>query len=330
MTIAIIGAGMAGLSCAGALQAAGIDVRLYDKGRGPGGRMSTRRADTVLGELRWDHGAQFFTAKSGAFQSAVAEWRAAGIVAEWTGRFAEVAADGSLSPAPSKSRFVGAPSMNAVIRHMASGLDVAWARRVSGIEGTPGAWTLTFEDGASEGPFEAVISAVPAEQAVGLLEQPAPRLAQEAEAVRSAPCWAVMLAFSSPVEAGFDAASLSSGPLSWVARNASKPGRGDADTWVLHASSDWSRAHLEENAGAVATTLTAHFRALTGAPEPVYQAAHRWRYSQIEQGAGSPYGWDAAQAIGTIGDWRTGPRVELAWQSGQALAGILITAQKQL
>ena len=39
---AIIGAGMAGLACATRLAAAGCAVRLFDKGRRPGGRMASK------------------------------------------------------------------------------------------------------------------------------------------------------------------------------------------------------------------------------------------------------------------------------------------------
>jgi predicted NAD/FAD-dependent oxidoreductase len=41
--LAVIGSGIAGLSCATMLQQAGLEVSLFDKGRGRGGRMSTRR-----------------------------------------------------------------------------------------------------------------------------------------------------------------------------------------------------------------------------------------------------------------------------------------------
>ncbi|WP_431268910.1 FAD-dependent oxidoreductase [Dankookia sp. P2] len=43
--IAVIGAGLAGLSCARALLARGATIRLFDKGRGAGGRLATRRAE---------------------------------------------------------------------------------------------------------------------------------------------------------------------------------------------------------------------------------------------------------------------------------------------
>ena len=61
-TIAVIGAGLAGLSCAQALLQAGHTVHVFDKSRGPSGRMSTRRAEDDNGPWQCDHGAQYFTA----------------------------------------------------------------------------------------------------------------------------------------------------------------------------------------------------------------------------------------------------------------------------
>ena len=76
--IAIIGTGIAGLSAAQALTAAGHEVHLFDKSRGSGGRMSSKRSDA--GSL--DMGAQYFTARDRRFATAVKQWQAQGHVAE--------------------------------------------------------------------------------------------------------------------------------------------------------------------------------------------------------------------------------------------------------
>lgn len=83
MQIGIIGAGIAGLSCAEMLQAAGHAVRVFDKGRGAGGRMATRRVPTPSGDVTFDHGAQYFTTRNPAFAAAVTDWQASGVVAPW-------------------------------------------------------------------------------------------------------------------------------------------------------------------------------------------------------------------------------------------------------
>ncbi|MEM6625919.1 MAG: FAD-dependent oxidoreductase [Pseudomonadota bacterium] len=320
MRAAIVGGGLAGLAAALRLQTAGADVHVFDKGRGPGGRMSTRRAHTSLGELRFDHGAQFFTARDPGFQAVVAELQKDGHVAEWTGVFH---LDGGPDPRPD-TRYVGAPGMNGIIRGLAARVSsIEWGRRVEAVEGAPGKWRLKFDAGDDVSEFDAVVIATPAEQAGPLLQPIAPGMAAEAEAARSAPCWSIMLAFDSLVETKFDGARWSkpagNSPISWAARNASKPGRGDVETWIVHGSPDWSRVHLEWEPDAAAEALVKAFCEMTGATAPIHAAAHRWRYSQIETSAQSAFGWDAALGVGCCGDWRLGPRVECAWMSGDAL-----------
>ncbi len=106
-SIAIIGAGMSGLSCASALQQLGHNVTVFDKSRGMGGRMSTRRGDG----WQCDHGAQYFTAKSDAFAEQVQQWAQAGVVAEWSPRVAVFGNRPSTSHAANAPvRWVGTPT----------------------------------------------------------------------------------------------------------------------------------------------------------------------------------------------------------------------------
>lgn len=320
MTIAIIGAGLAGLSAAATLKASGADVRLFDKGRGAGGRMSTRRAETPMGELRWDYGAQYFTARDAAFAGAIEDWVRAGVAAQWHGDFRVIDAVGQpAAPLKDVPRYVGAPSMNAILKYMADAHDVTWGRRVSRIERQSAHSQLIFEDGSTEGPCEAVIVAVPAEQAVDLLDVPAPEMAAAAANIISAPCWAAMLAFDAPTNIEFDGAKIASGPLAWIARNSAKPGRSGGETWVLHASPDWSRAHLEQDKDETIETLVAAFAELTGAKAPVFASAHRWRYAQVEAPVGRVL-WAPEAGIGACGDWCLGGKIEAAWLSGKMLA----------
>lgn len=317
LSIAIIGAGMAGLSCARVLAAGGVQVRLFDKGRGPGGRLSTRRAQTPLGELRFDHGAQFFTARSDRFRQLVHQLEAGGHVARWTPRWAPGHEDGA-------ERWTGTPGMNQVIKALSDGLDVSWSQQVSAIERqADGRLSPTTATGDHLGAFDAVLVAVPAEQAGALLRPLSPALADEADAARSEPCQAVMTLFDPPVLAAFDAWRGDDAVLQLAVRETGRPGRDGPDRWVLHATADWSRAHLEEPPEVVAEGMIAAFRDLTGAPVPLWSAAHRWRYARVEApvsaGSGSPAGWNGAVRIGCCGDWRIGGRIEAAFLSGEAL-----------
>ena len=73
--IAVLGAGVAGAAAAARLVEAGLPVQVFDKGRGPGGRCSTRRSETAS-EPGFDHGAQYFTARGPRLRARCADWSA--------------------------------------------------------------------------------------------------------------------------------------------------------------------------------------------------------------------------------------------------------------
>lgn len=311
MRIAIVGAGMAGLACGEALRDAGHEVVLFDKGRGPGGRMSTRRLAAGATMLRFDHGAQYFTARDAGFAARVAEWAAAGQAARWLAAGADA--------------WVGVPGMNAPVRAMAAGLDVRWATRIDALAFADG-WRLTGE-GVDAAGFDAVVVAVPAEQAAPLIAAHAPGIAAQAAAVRSAPCWTAMAAFAAPV-ASADDCFRDAGIVGWAARDSAKPGRSGPESWVIQATPEWSQRHLEAAAGTVERALLAALAERIGAPLPpaIATAAHRWRYAR--SGAlGEGVQWDGRCGLGACGDWLIGPRVEAAWLSGRRLAAAMLADQ---
>jgi predicted NAD/FAD-dependent oxidoreductase len=209
--------------------------------------------------------------------------------------------------------------MNAMAKALADGLDVETSCQVRACTRDAGGWALSLSTGATTGPFDYIVIAAPAEQAADLLLPIAPALAREAQAARTSPCWATMLAFSSPIRVDFEAARVSgSSPLAWVA--AMTGNSGAYSCWVLHAKPDWSEENIEQSAEWVADRLARAFASITHIDvQPVHASAHRWRYAQVQVSAGTPFGWNEDLGIGVCGDWRLGPRIELAWQSGDAL-----------
>ena len=174
-SVAVIGSGISGLSCARTLADHNFDVHVFDKGRGPGGRMSTRRTSAGL---QFDHGAQYFTARDRNFQRDVDSWRELGIVAEWQGRIVSVS-QSAFAPVNGQARFVGTPSMNSICRHLGDGLPVQFSTRVAPLRRTGSKWTLIDDEGQELGGFDVVVLAVPAPQVTGLLAE-APAMAQVA------------------------------------------------------------------------------------------------------------------------------------------------------
>jgi renalase len=309
--IGIVGAGMAGLSCADALLAAGHDVQLFDKGRGPSGRMATRRIDTPLGIASFDHGAQYFTARDHGFAKQVDLWAALGIVSEWA--------------LPTGPVWVGHPAMNNVIKAMAAPHQLRWNCQILSLQHRANGWVLAAAGEHFSG-FDAVVLAVPAEQATPFLSLHDFRMARQSMLAPSQPCWTGLFVFDVPIPAKADVIRKA-GNIGWAARNSAKPGRGGPESWVVQADADWSQVHLEDTAPDVAATLLQALSAAIGValPVPIAATAHRWRYA-MSAGLGVDALWNADISLGVCGDWLIGPRVEAAWLSGQALAARITAA----
>lgn len=322
-SIAIIGAGVAGLSCAVALQAAGHRVRVFEKSRGAGGRLSTRRSEL----WQADHGAQYFTARHPDFQREVQAWLRAGVAAEWS--VVPAVLGGERVPShDAPVRYVGVPGMSAPAKRLAQELDLRTSQTIQALERGEDGWQLrSAEQGLLPETYAHVVVAIPAPQSEALLAPVCAPLSAVAAAQAMQPCWTVMAQFDAPVSLGFEAAFVNAGPLRWLARNSAKPERTGQECWVLQANAEWSVAHLEDEPQQVGERLLAAFGEL-GGPVAHSFTVHRWRYADCQAGTiGSA--WDPAMGIGLCGDWLHGGKVEGAWLSGRHLARQMLQSGRE-
>lgn len=327
--VAVIGAGMSGLWCATRLRDAGLEVAVFDKARGAGGRMSTRRAD----EYRYDHGAQYFTVRDPRFRHVVSGWQREGVVALWNARI-RVLTNGTSDDDPRPAdRFVGVPAMNSALRLLSDGLPVQYETRITRVMRSNRGWRLWAEDGTDCGEFDVVVSTLPAPQMRMLFHSIAPELSIHASAARMSGCITGMVTFERPLDLEFDAAFVRASALSWVANNSSKPGRPTAASWVLQAAPDWSDAHMEDDPDRHLDTMLAEFSRAVRPDDPidlppiVHSATHRWRYSAADQPIKRASLYDESLGLAACGDWCNGPRVEGAFLSGDDLASRILASR---
>jgi renalase len=317
LRVAVVGAGFAGLTAGRQLSELGFEVQVFDKARGTGGRMSTRRSDGY----EFDFGAQYFTVRNDLFRAAVESWLRYQRVDIWQGKLVEVV-NGDVRPSDSATeRLVAVPRMNSICHELAEPLTVKFSTRISAIRHTNDAWEIFSEDGQALGRFDRVVVATPPAQAVPLLAD-APRIAEQVAAVEMLPCWAVNLAFGQSLGVEWAGAFVHESPLSWVARNSSKPGRRGGEAWVLHASAEWSANHLNTAPGNVGDELIAAFWEASCIPkcEQRSRSVHLWRYAKAKSPLAVECLNDPELGIGVCGDWCRGDRVEDAFLSGFALA----------
>jgi predicted NAD/FAD-dependent oxidoreductase len=298
--VTIVGAGVAGAACAAGLAAAGIGVRLIERGRAPGGRM----ASPLLHGRRVDLGAGYFTVRDSGFQSVVDRWQAAGLARPWTDTFAVLELGRQARTTSGPTRWAAPGGLRSLVRQELDEVEVALGCQVNALPDGP------------------VVLAMPDPQAAQLAAVPAP--------VDYLPVITLVTGFQDRSWSLPDAAFVHGHPdIDFLADDGARRGDG-APVLVVHSTDVLARAHLAEPDRA-APQLTAGLRELLGCAEPLWRHVHRWTYAKPARARATTFGLVEVDGrpVGFAGDqWcpEGSPRVESAWRSGTDLATALAAA----
>jgi predicted NAD/FAD-dependent oxidoreductase len=303
----VIGAGMAGMAAAHTLADANAPVLVLDKGRGISGRMATRR----WGEATFDHGAQFFSARTPAFQAFVEKGKQLETVQEWWPSIAD----------NQYPRWIGKPGMNAVPKLLSSNATVLKSKKVVQVRENENGWEVETEDGDN---FQAksLLITIPAPQAIQLLENsgiaisgsPLPHIAYH-------PCLVVLAKLDRPSGIPAPGGMLANGSvISWIADNFQK-GISKTPCVTIHASPEFSTQHLDGDLPSAGQLIIDVAKDLIAPAKVQDWQIHRWRYSLCYQRHAEPF-WQVDTKAPLIfgGDGFGMGNVEGAFVSGIAMA----------
>ncbi len=345
--IAIVGAGIAGLSCAQQLQQAGYRVAVLEKSRGVGGRLATRR----LPHDRADHGTCYLSPKGELFRELIAHLLERDVVQVWTDTAYTLDRDRTLQASPDRiPRYVAPDGMSAIAKYLTTGLDIRFSQRVIGLELTSDqtsdqTWTLAIENtqpdaaAASTLKASAVLIAIPAPQAVILLEPlektiVSTELIQPLRSVEFDPCIVVMAGYSEDCLQQWQATygdvkaiAVQHPDLGWIGLDSSKRRTSCQPIFVVQSTAEFANQFLDTaDLSPVGQKLlqAAAEQLLPWLATPEWMQVHRWRYSFPATPLSDRY-WSAATTAPLVcaGDWCGGMRVENALLSGLSAADYL-------
>jgi len=312
--ILIVGAGMAGLTAAAALQPTGRSLLVIDKGRAVGGRLASRR----IGAATFDHGAQFMTARDPRFVAVIERWRDEGVVEEWYRRSTEGSED--------HPRWRGKPIMRAVARHLARQVHVLLEKPMVSLRRHPAGWVAALASGETL-LAHAVLLTPPVPQALALLDagrmELPPATRTQLESIDYERCLAVMAVLDGPTRLPPPGGlALTDGPIAWIADHQRK-GVSATPAVTLHATAAFSAEHWERDRQESARTLLRAAAPWLGANVTEFQV-HGWRFSKPLRVEEHPCCiLSASPPLVLAGDAFAGPRVEGAVLSGWAAADAL-------
>jgi predicted NAD/FAD-dependent oxidoreductase len=329
--VIVIGAGMAGLTCAQQLKQAGLDVTIVEKSAGVGGRMATRRLQGT-----WvDHGAQLLSAKSDGFISFVRKLQEKGIVKEWTRDVYQLSAAGLFPPDADKrhTRYCCPLGMTAIAKYLANEIPIINNTRIVSVSHNEHRWQL-MTDRQEILETKAIVSTMPAPQFLPIFEEvlaPAPSFLQAVQSVKFAPSVTIMAGYNAnnSVPEEWQAIRCVNDPiLSWISYNSSKHSDRDIQpiqpVFVLQSSADFAKQSMEEPDLEIAgkPLLNQAGRLLAKwLANPEWWQVHRWRYALAEESLGvSCLSTSIPLALVCAGDWCAGKNIEAAYHSGLAAA----------
>ncbi len=338
--VAILGAGITGLTIAQSLKKAGYSVTVLEKSRGVGGRCATRR---VAGE-RVDHGVRYLEPTTEAVQSLITQLKVNTDLKLWLDTVYEMRSNQLLPQTPSMPRYVTSNGMNAVGKFLAEGLEIQFSRRVTHLTVTPEKrWQLTLDVPNDRPQFlqaKSVVIAIPAPQALMLLEPLSSQIpADFLKAVHSVDyhaCITVMAGYPREKQAELSARNPAwqavtfpeDEILDWVGLDSSKREHSQAPIVVTQSSPKFAQQHLEttdlESVGQTLLNQTAT-SLMPWLNQPEWMQVHRWRYAFCRTPLATPYlSAKIPLPLVCAGDWCGGNQIEGALISGKAAAEWMI------
>ena len=305
--IIIIGSGIAGLAAANYLSSKNFNVTVLDKGKYPGGRISTRRGKDFI----FNHGAQFFTAKSNEFKKICNRAVNDNVLVNWVDS--------------KTNRFIGNPDMREFSLWLSQNLTIFQENVVERLD-----YNDQFIVYTNKKKFtcDGLIITAPSSQTASLIKNLDENFYKLIDKVEYFPCWCVMLSLRDMSLKNFyiDEKSI----FNWIVSENNKiKNQLNHNCLTIHTNERFSVENLDETKEVALDKIVQEFTKIyqVKTQDIIYKNIHRWRYAKVKK----PFPQEENKIskkipFGIAGDWcppsqdkhynGNGQRAEDAYLSG--------------
>jgi len=317
--IAVIGAGLAGITIALKINKK-FDVKVFEKSRGVGGRMSTRQETPYF----FDHGAQFFKIKTSDFKNFLSELFSQQIIQPWSFRLAYFDRQNlsKIKLIKHEDKFyVGVPNMDSIIKYLSKNCNVILNTKIERIIKENDKWNLYDQNKKLYGSYDWVVLSLPSQQSLKLITEKV-SFYHLIERIKMKGCFSLMVGMSKSLNLDYDAALIKNEDLAWLAVNNSKPSRMNNYCLLVNSSYDYALKNINTSKEKVLKHLlniSSKFINYNLSKSNMIKI-HEWRYVEAKCSPKENYFIDYKEKIAVCGDWFINSRVEGAFLSANELA----------
>jgi len=316
--IAIIGAGMTGMTISSILRKK-FNITIFEKSRGVGGRMSTRRAEPYF----FNHGAQYFKITNEKFRAFLRSLLNEKIIRPWNANYVEIKNKVIIKKEKwenSTAPYIAYPKMNSVIKYLADEFSINLSCKITRIEKISNEWFIYDANSNEYGPYDWVIFTIPPKQVTEILKSF--KYLNIIKKIKMRSCFTLMLGFEDMKSIKFDAASIVDEDISWFVIKKFKRNNCFYSNILINSSYDYAEKNEFKNREQIRNYLinTASTTIDVDLSNYKHNALHFWRYAMSEKKNKFGSFIDNSYRVIVCGDWCMNGRVEGAFLSAKDAA----------
>lgn len=322
--IAIIGSGITGSVLAYLMQEKGLNVTVFEKSRGLGGRTSARRYETGS----FDHGAPYFSVTNSGFYDFLKNKVPSDLVLEWSGKFIEKNMRTRYIESSNDKKYIFSPSMNSFSKFLLEAVSVQKNTLIEKIISDNQKLSLIDSESNIYQDFDLLISTAPPEQSYALLKDITDKAADIKKAEMES-SFSLMLAAEENFDFKFSSLDLLySDFIEQICCDHKKPAKDDNEIMLTVKTTDsWTKENLERGRDEITESILNEFKKITGFEDikPKYISLQRWKFSKVKKAIHKPI-YDDFAKVAACGDWTQGENgVESAFLAAKTMLETIYT-----
>ena len=321
--VAIIGAGITGVTVANLLQKK-YNLTVFEKSRGVGGRIATRRAEPY----QFNHGAQYFKVENKEFKDFVQPLMVNKIIKPLKTNQIEILNKNVIKRTKiyNQQYFTAGSKMNSVVKYLINNnFSIKLLCKIEKILKENDNWFIIDSNKVSYGPYNWLFITIPPNQAIEILYNNF-KFLDIIKKIKMRSCYSLMLGFDEIKEFDFDTALFLDEDVKWLSISKKILEKKEYYNLLINSSYNFAEQNINGSKDKISNYLIKQVSDILQCELNNYKhkALHFWKYAMSEKNNNLGSLFDEDLKVIVCGDWCMNGKVEGAFLSAKNAANKLL------